>query len=74
MPRSETAKLLNRMERYGAVIVCSMAPYENWEVTYAPRSKTDREPWTVAGHYRYSGRECHAMTREALEAWAEART
>lgn len=71
MTRSLTDRLKRAMEN-GAVIVCSMAPYENWEVTYDPRHSRDPEPWTVAGSFRYSGRECHAMTPEALEKWAEA--
>lgn len=71
MTRSYTDRLLKAQEN-GAIIVCSMAPYENWEVTYDPRHKRDGEPWTVSG-LRYSGRQCHAMTRAELEAWAEAR-
>jgi hypothetical protein len=64
---SHTAQLLQASSA-GEVVVCSMAPYVNWEVTYAPRYPRDPEPWTVAG-YRYSGRECHAMTRADLVAW-----
>lgn len=71
MTRSFTNRLLTAQEN-GAVIVCSMAPYLNWEVTYSPRHSRDGEPWTIAGSFRYSGRECHAMTRAELEAWAEA--
>jgi hypothetical protein len=59
--RSYTDRLLTA-QRNGAVIVCSMAPWQGQEVTHDPRHPRDGEPWTVAG-YRFSGRFCHATVR-----------
>lgn len=77
MARSQTARLLAAMDN-GAVIVCDCAPYQNWEVTYAPRNPRDPQPWYVAG-FHYGGGECKAMTPADLAAnppvdmstWAE---
>ncbi|SEB60402.1 hypothetical protein SAMN04490356_0885 [Streptomyces melanosporofaciens] len=44
----------------GAVIVCSLAPYEGRSVQYRPRHRNDAQPWVLGG-FRYSGRECHAV-------------
>lgn len=49
----------------GQTIVCSLEPHEDWPVTDAPRTGLahDPEPWTIPGvPYRFSGRECHAVT------------
>jgi hypothetical protein len=70
MTRSATDRLL-RAEENGAIIVCACAPYENWEMTYAPRHERDPQPWVIAGAFRYSGSECKAMTREDLKALEE---
>lgn len=67
MPRSWTNRLRNAKEN-GAKIVCSVAPYEGWEVTYLPRFPKDHAPWVIIAlqiypntTFRYSGRECHAI-------------
>ncbi len=65
--RNYTQELLAARAR-GERIVCSMAPYAGNPVDYDPRSKTDPQPWVLAGWggrrddwYRYTGRECHAV-------------
>jgi hypothetical protein len=59
---SRTATLLQARQE-GAVIVCSLAPYEGRPVEYRPRHRRDAQPW-VLGAFRYSGRECHAVHGE----------
>lgn len=56
-------RLLRDMDR-GATIVCSVAPYVDREMEYAPRRKSDPSPWVLAGtaaSFRYSGAECEAI-------------
>jgi hypothetical protein len=70
MAKNWTQKLRQAQDKYGARIVCSLAPHEGEDVVYRPRWVTDREPWILAEYdgmpvplkgYRYSGRECHAI-------------
>jgi hypothetical protein len=59
--RNFTAELKKAQEQ-GAKIVCSMAPYEGYEMVYEPRKTGDPSPWKLkaGSDFRYSGRECHA--------------
>lgn len=73
MSRNFTQELLG-YQREGAQIVCSLAPHEGTEVFYRPRTKGDPQPWMLPGApYRYSGRECHAVTPNGGGPWAVAR-
>lgn len=70
MARRNYSQELQEAKRRGAVIVCSVAPYDGTEMAYAPRRARDPLPWVPAdqytpsgsydGMYRYGGRFCHA--------------
>lgn len=55
--RNYTREILAQIKA-GRVPVSSVGP--EYVVQYAPRSKSDPQPW-VSGAYRYNGREVHTM-------------
>lgn len=74
MPRSFTARLLLQFNKYGADIVCAMAPFEGKPVVYRPRHTRDNAPWVLASQadtehskhaFRYSGDECKSVPGES---------
>lgn len=67
--RNYTQELLAKRND-GALIVVSLAPYTGVPVVYAPRNRTDPEPWTGGLEYRFSGRECHAVKVEPVSKFA----
>lgn len=70
MARRNYTQELQEAAQRGAVIVCSVAPYDGMPMGYAPRRVRDPLPWcpvdqvTRSGSYdgmwRFSGRYCHA--------------
>lgn len=76
MARRNYTQELRDAEAQGAVIVCSMHPYDGMPMAYAPRRLRDPLPWVPADQYtrsgsydgmwRYSGRECHAVDAEPV--------
>lgn len=77
MSSTWSQKLRKLHTEKGYTVVCSVGPYTDEPVEFAPRYPTDREPWVlrsktyrdpVTGEleilYRYSGRECHALPPE----------
>lgn len=63
--RNYTQELLAERSK-GAIIVISLAPHVGVPVEYNPRSAHDPEPWTAELPYRFSGRECHAVTPQQV--------
>jgi hypothetical protein len=71
--RNYTQELL-KAQREGAKIVVSLQPYAGREATYQPRSIHDSLPWVTEGApYRFTGRECHAVTPNGNGPWSVAR-
>lgn len=70
--RNYTQELLAAQAK-GQRIVCSVAPWVNDAMEYAPRKKGDPKPWKPVGWgfpesiYRFSGRECHAVDAPVFE-------
>lgn len=67
---------LRKFKAEGAKIVCQVKPYEDQEVVYVPRNPGDPKPWRLMADpdgYRYSGRECTAVTPNGGGPWALAR-
>lgn len=65
--RSYTAELLAARKK-GAVIVCSVGPYEGQEVRHDPGYGLGchPKPWYLPGTgLRFTGRECRAVERAA---------
>lgn len=68
MSKTNYTRALRRAQEQGARIVCSVAPFSEVPVKYMPRFKEDPHPWVLDRlprpvlEYRYSGRECRAVT------------
>lgn len=58
--RNYTPELIKSIQS-GRKAVCSVDPYEGWEVSYRPRNRRDPEPWILENGFRYSGRFCHTV-------------
>jgi hypothetical protein len=73
--RNYTAPLRKALSE-GAQIVCAVSPYSGEEMKYRPRRSGDTRPWVLKSgtvSWRYSGRECKAVTPNGGGPWAVAR-
>lgn len=57
---------LRAEQKEGKIVVASMLPAQGKQVLHTPRSKQDPQPWLYTDRHgcewRYSGRECHAVS------------